>query len=83
MSSATRARTLIAKLRGGRYKYNPDIMELCRLLAIAMDLGDEDKPPAKPPGELYRKNPTLYMKCYMRWYRWNGQAGNGRDESPL
>ena len=77
MTSAARARALITRIRSGRLRHNPDVAELCRIVSIALDLGDVESP-AKPARELYKENQTLYMKHYMRWWRATGQAGEGR-----
>lgn len=74
-SSTTRARTIIHRLRSSRYRHNADIMELCQMLATAMDLGDGLGEPEKPPFALYHENQASYMRLYMRWYRHNGQVG--------
>lgn len=71
----------IARLRR-LHPRDPDIMKLCRELEAR--LGDKPRgTPERPPHSIYHSNPKRYYREYMRWYRWNGQAGNGRDESPL
>jgi len=80
MTSTTRAKHLIAKLRSGRLRHNPDVAELCRMLAMILDLGDDLDIPAKPATELYRQDRNRYMALYMRWWRHHGQAGEGRHE---
>jgi hypothetical protein len=62
------ARELIAKVRAGRHKHNPEIMELCRLLE-----GHVGGAVAKPDRKLYMQDRKLYMAHYMRWYRQYGQ----------
>lgn len=68
----------IARLRR-LHPNSPDIMRVCRELESRI----EDKPrgmPEKPARALYHTEPRRYYREYMRWYRWNGQAGNGREE---
>ena len=77
MTSASRARTLITRVRSGRLRHNPDVIELCRMLAVALDLGDAESP-AKPAREIYRQDKNRYMALYMRWWRATGQSGEGR-----
>jgi hypothetical protein len=61
---------LIARVRSGRLRNNPDVAALCRALAQAMNLGDIDAAP-KPPTELRRQNIKEYYRRYMRWHRQN------------
>jgi len=80
MSSQTRARALIAKIMSGRLRHNPDVAELCRILAVTLDLGDDLDMQPRPAREIYHRDPTLYMRLYMRWWRATGQIGEGRRE---
>ena len=70
---------LIARVRRGRLGNSPDVKALCRSLAKALNLGDIEAAP-KPPAKLRRVNRREYYRLYMRWWRQNGQAGNGREE---
>lgn len=68
----------IARLRR-LHPNNPDIMRVCRELESRI----EDKPrgtPEKPARALYAKDQKGYYRAYMRWWRQNGQVGNGREE---
>lgn len=76
-ANSANALRLIARVRSGRLKNNPDVTALCRTLAEAMNLGDIDVA-HKPPRELYYKNEAEYHRLYMRWWRQNGQVGEGR-----
>jgi hypothetical protein len=68
---------LIDRVQSGRLRNNSDVIDLCRSLAKAMNLGDIEVA-HKPPKELYYRNEAEYHRLYMRWYRQNGQAGEGR-----
>lgn len=74
MPCPTRARYLITKIQNSRHCYNPDVLELCRMLAAVLDLGDLGNP-EPPPRELYAVDKKRYMMLYMRWRRWKGQPG--------
>lgn len=79
-ADSANALRLIARVRSGRLRHNPDVADLCRALARAMNLGDlsDIEAPEKPPIELRRENYNEYYRRYMRWWRAAGQAGGGR-----
>lgn len=72
--TAANAARLITKVRSGRLRHNPEVIDLCRALAKSMNLGGAGEP-QKPPRDLYRTNLTEYHRLYARWRRWQGQSG--------
>lgn len=74
MPCPTRARYLITKIQKSRQRHNPDVQEMCRMLATLLDLGDLGDP-EPPPRELHAVDRRRYMRLYMRWRRWKGQSG--------
>jgi hypothetical protein len=72
MTDPARARSLITKIQNSRHRYNPDVLEMCRLLADALGL-DDIGAPEPPPLGTWAQDKSKYHRLYMRWYRQYGQ----------
>lgn len=73
------ALSLIERVRKGKPSRD-DLLALCSELEARLE--NKVRPsPRKPHPALRRENPKRWHREYMRWWRWNGQVGNGRQEA--
>jgi hypothetical protein len=71
------ARRLIDLVRYGK-PGREDLLLLCSELEARLE--SKSRPaPRKPHPALRRANPRRWFREYMRWRRWHGQAGDGRE----
>ena len=71
------ALSLIRRIRSARHAdvSRLDVLSLCQELEARLNVSP--RIPKKPAPELRAINPKRYMRLYMRWWRWLGQAGEG------